>query len=447
MKKVVVLGAGRSSTTLIQYLLDNSVKYNWKITVADQDLELAKSKIGNQERGEAILFNVHDELLLKQTILDHDVIVSLLPPHLHDLVAKDCVAMRKHLVTASYISKAVSELNDEAKKAGVLLMCEMGLDPGIDHLSAMKTIHEIRNEGGEITTFKSYCGGLVAPESDDNPWHYKFTWNPRNVVVAGQGTAQYLENGKNKFIPYTHLFSRIEKIKVGNLGRFEAYANRDSLSYIEKYSLQDVPNVLRATLRGEGYCKAWNILVQLGVTDDSFAIHNSESLTYAQWIESFLPQAKNKKDSLRKRLTDYLSLKKKDELLDKLEWLGIFQDKRIGLANATPAQIMQQLLENKWKMKKQDKDMVVMHHLFEYKKGKKKFVHTSTMAIKGTDSIHTAIAKTVGLPLGIMVKLLLTTDLKLSGVHIPVMPEVYVPALNELEELGIAFNEEVKKIK
>lgn len=447
MKKIAVLGAGRSSSTLIQYLLDNAVKYNWQVTVADHDIKLAESKVGNHERGVAVLFDVHNESLLKKTVLNHDVVVSLLPPHLHDVVAKECVEMRKHFVTASYISKGISELSGEAKKAGVLLMCEMGLDPGIDHLSAMKTINEIRSEGGEITMFKSYCGGLVAPEYDDNPWNYKITWNPRNVVLAGQGTAQFLENGENKYIPYGRLFSRVEKFTIGKLGKFEAYLNRDSLSYIGKYGLQGVPTVWRATLRRDGYCKAWNAFVQLGVTDDSYIIPNSDSLTYSQWIESYLPEAKHKKDTLKKRLADYLSIKKDGEIINKMEWLGIFSNEKIKMQNATPAQILQQRIEDKWKIKKSDKDMVVMRHVFEYKKKNKKFLHISSMVLKGTDSIHTAMAKTVGLPLGIMVKLLCTADLKLTGAHIPVMPEVYEPVLNELEELGVVFNEEVRRGK
>jgi len=328
-------------------------------------------------------------------------------------------------------------------------MYEMGLDPGIDHMSAMKMIHQIQQEGGTISSFKSGTGGLVAPDSDDNPWHYKVTWNPRNVVLAGQGTTQYLENGMKKFVPYHRLFKTTEKFKIDGLGKFESYPNRDSLQYISKYGLNGVKTILRTTLRKEGFCEAWNALIQLGLTDDSYIIENSNRITYGQWLSSYLPEKKKHHNkSIKDRTSKFLECEKKDKLVGRLEWLGLFNDEMIPLDNATPAQILQDLIEKKWMIKESDNDMIVMRHEIEYSTVVREDSNhdqkrISTLVIKGENAVHTAMAKTVGLPMGIMAKLLLKEEVFLTGVHIPVMSQVYVPVLKELEELGVKFNEEI----
>ncbi len=444
MKKILVLGAGRSATAMIHYLLNQSASWNTMITVADQSAELAEKKIGGHEKGNAIAFDAQDEVVRKETIANHDVVISMLPPHLHILVAKDCIACKKHLVTASYVTNEMQELNDDVKKSGLLFMCEMGLDPGIDHMSAMKVIHEVQKNGGVITSFKSGTGGLVAPESDDNPWHYKVTWNPRNVILAGQGTAQYLENGVKKFVPYHRMFTTTEKFIVEGYGKFESYPNRDSLQYISKYGLEGVKTILRSTLRKEGYCEAWNALVQLGLTEDSYVIENASSLTYAQWLSSYLPEKKKHSDkSIRDRTAKYFDCGKKSEMISRLEWLGLFSDEKVLLDHGTPAQILQQLIEKKWVMQPHDNDLVVMRHEFEFVQDEKQVRRISTLVLKGDDAINTAMAKTVGLPLALMVKLLLHSEIFLTGIHIPVMSQVYEPVLKELETLGIIFKEEV----
>ena len=445
MKKILVLGAGRSSSAAIDYLLNNSVQYDWKITVADIDVKHASDRINNHQNGTAISFTIDDEDRASYIISEHDVVVSMLPPHLHDRVAAHCLTHSKHLVTASYVSKKMHELNDEATKKGILFMCEMGLDPGIDHMSAMQIIDEVKSKGGKISSFRSSCGGLVAPACDDNPWHYKISWNPRNVVLAGQATAQYLEHGIKKFKPYHRLFAEAEAIKIKGYGNFELYPNRDSLSYIDTYKLNGIETIIRATLRKDGYCSAWNALVQLGVTDDSYTIEVSDKMTYRDWLYGFL-LPKKKDEDVVKTLARTLGIKKDDKIIERLKWLGISDNKKIGASTVTPAQILQSLMEEKWVMKKNDRDMVVMIHEFEYAIGKKNFLHTSTMVLEG-EKQHTAMAKTVGLPLGIMVKLILTTDLKLKGVRIPVMKEVYEPTLKELKELGVVFNETIKQVK
>ena len=289
MKKILVIGAGRSASTLISYLLEGADENNWFVTVADFSLIIAQESVKESNNANAIFFNVKDDKQREREIIKSDIVVSMLPASMHIMVAKDCVRLKKNLVTASYVSEEIAQLDVEATKMGVLLLNEIGLDPGIDHMSAMKIIDEIKEKGGELTSFKSFCGGLVHPDYDNNPWNYKFTWNPRNVVLAGQGVARYLEGGKIKFIPYNNLFERVESMNILNVGSFEAYANRDSLSYRQSYGIENIDSLLRGTLRREGYSKSWNYFVQLGLTDDSYTILNSENLTYREYLNMFLP--------------------------------------------------------------------------------------------------------------------------------------------------------------
>jgi len=455
MKNILLIGAGRSASTLIKYLLENSGKENWKITVADISLDLARQKLNNHPNSNAIAFDVANEQQRISEISKVDLVISMLPATMHLPVALECLKQKKNLVTASYVSKQMNDLDADAKKAGVIFLNEIGLDPGIDHLSAMKVIDEVKEQGGTMVTFKSYCGGLIAPESNDNPWGYKFTWNPRAVVMAGQSgdsagaTAQYLENGKIKYVPYTRLFSNVESVSVENYGRFEAYANRDSLSYKQLYGLQDVRNMLRGTLRMPGFCRAWNAFIQLGITDDNCRVSDSLNTTYAELLESFLPESKG---SVKKKLAKFLREKENSQVMKKLEWVGVFKKQKIGLQDASPAEILLDLLMKKWSLKENDKDMVVMQHEFEYrmdsnsssrsqkqKKGLRKI--TSSLVVIGDDQINTAMSKTVGLPLGISTKLILNERINLKGVWIPTVREIYNPVLAELENFGIRFIE------
>ena len=441
MKKILVIGAGRSTVSLIDYLIENAAKHSWHITVADMDLKLAQSKTGNSKQATAIQLDVENEAQRKAEIAKVDFVISMLPAFMHAPVAKNCVELGKHLATASYVSEQMQSLNEEAKKKGILLLNECGLDPGIDHASAMKIIDEIHAEGGEITSFKSYCGGLVAPESNDNPWGYKFSWNPRNVVLAGQGTAHYLENGEIKYIPYNRVFLQTEIINVDGCGSFDGYANRDSLTYQNPYGLQKIKTLLRGTMRMQGYCKAWNVFVKLGLTDDTYVIKDANKFTYSSLLSSYLP---NEKGDLRKRLTDFMGSEADKEAIDKIEWLGFFDDVKIELKEGTPAQLLQNLLEKKWLLKDNDKDMIVMQHLFEIDNTKnsklpKKII--SSLVVKGENQNHTAMAKTVGLPLAICVKNFLTGKFNLSGVQIPTDKQIYLPLLEELKNLGVIFEE------
>ncbi|MBT3418228.1 MAG: saccharopine dehydrogenase [Flavobacteriales bacterium] len=440
MKKILVLGAGRSATTLITYLLDNSLENNWFVTIADYSEELAEKAVGNSKNAKAIFFNVTDENQRVEKITNSDIVISMLPASMHIMVAKDCVRLKKNLVTASYVSDEIQDLNEKAKQAGILLLNEIGLDPGIDHMSAMQIIDEIKEKGGELTSFKSFCGGLVHPNYDNNPWNYKFTWNPRNVVLAGQGTAQYIKQGKYKYIPYTKLFDRTETMNILDAGEFEGYPNRDSLSYRSAYGLEKISTIFRGTLRRKGFCKSWNMFVQLGMTDDTYVVEDSENLSNRDFINLFLPY--NIEMSVEQKFCSYLKISQDSDEFEKAKWLGVFSDNIVGIEKATPAKILQKICESKLTLESEDKDMVVMQHQFEYTLYGENKKLNSSLVVFGDNQRDTAMAKTVGLPVAIAVKLILNGEIKSTGVKIPITKDIYIPVLKELESNGIDFVEE-----
>ena len=440
MQHLLIIGAGRSATALINYILDQARQHNFFVTVADADLEQARRKIGDRPNGRATWLDASKPNDRRDLIQRHDVVVSLLPPQMHLEVAQDCIALGKHMVTASYVSKQVFRLGDEVRQRALIFMNELGLDPGIDHMSAMQRIHQIKNAGGKITAFYSYTGGLVAPESDDNPWHYKFSWNPRNVVLAGQGTAQFLENEKLKFIPYRRLFRQYHTVNIPGMGEWEVYANRDSLLYKDAYGLNDIKTLFRGTIRHKGFCDAWNALVRIGLTDATFPIVDSDKLTYHDLMDAFLGISQHT-GSVKDRIAKIIEVDPEGEVMQKLEWLGLFSKRRIKAANATPALILENLLLEKWALQPGDKDMVIMQHVFEYEQARRKKKLTSTLVMKGENSEETAMSRLVGLPLGIFVKLLMLGKISTTGVNIPTMPEVYEPVMRELEDFGVKFVE------
>ncbi|MFV0530453.1 MAG: saccharopine dehydrogenase family protein [Flavobacteriales bacterium] len=441
MRKVLIIGAGRSSSSLIQYLLNQSETENLKIIIGDSSLESAQKKAGNHPNAQAILLDVFDQKNRKKAIQNADIVVSMLPAHLHIEVAKDCVTYHKNMVTASYISDEMKALDEQVKLKGLVFMNEVGLDPGIDHMSAMKVLDKIRDKGGKMLLFESFTGGLVAPESDDNLWNYKFTWNPRNVVLAGQGgSAKFIQEGKYKYIPYHKLFRRTEILDIDGHGKFEGYANRDSLKYRTVYGLHDIPTLYRGTIRRVGFSRAWNVFVQLGMTDDTYIMEGSENMSYRDFINSFL--AYNPNDSVELKLRSYLKIDQGDTLWEKLKELDLFNShKKIGLKEATPAQILQKILTEKWSLNPHDKDMIVMLHKFGYELNGAKHQVESGMVIEGDDQTYTAMAKTVGLPVAIATLKILNKKITTSGVQLPIKKEVYQPILKELENYGISFKE------
>lgn len=442
MNQLLLIGAGRSSSALVDYLKEHADDLNLYIKVADFSLDLAKEKVQGFERASAVKFDVNDSAQLNLEVETADLVISMLPAHMHLPVAQACVKHKKSLLTASYVSKGIKSLDEEAKAAGVMILMEMGLDPGIDHMSAKKEIDQIVSKGGEIHSFKSFTGGLVAPESDNNPWNYKFTWNPRNVVLAGQGDVKFIRNGRYKYIPYHSLFKRIEKVTVEGYGEFEAYSNRDSLSYREHYDLQDIPTIFRGTLRREGFCQAWDAFVQLGMTSDAYQVDDLADLTWRDFLNAYLVYDKDK--SVEAKLAAFLKVPEDHVILKKMEWLGLFNKTDIGMTKGTPAEVLQNLLESKWSLEPEDKDMIVMQHQFEYSLDQEKQSLTSALIVKGDNAKKTSMAKTVGLPLAIATRLFFEKKINLSGVHIPTIPELYLPILKELESYGVTFTNCVK---
>lgn len=440
MKKILLIGAGRSTQSLVEYLSGHADSADWYITVCDRDPELAKKRAGQSDRCTAASLDITNDAEREKAVSEADLVISMLPAHMHVPVAKDCVRFGKHMVTASYVSDEMKSLDASAKEAGVVLMNEIGVDPGIDHLSAMKVLDEIRSKGGKMKIFESFTGGLVAPESDNNPWGYKFSWNPRNVVLAGAGGAvKFIQEGMYKYIPYHQLFRRTEFIDIPEYGRFEGYANRDSLRYREVYGLENIPTIYRGTLRRPGFCRAWDVFVKLGMTDDSYKLEGVEKMTHRSFLNTFL--AYNPNDSVELKLMHYLQIPQDSDLMEKLEWLDLFEEIPLGLKEATPAQALQHILEKKWNLAPDDKDMIVMWHKFGYELNGEDHMIESHMICKGDSAESTAMAKTVGLPVGIATRMILEGVITTPGVHLPITKEIYEPMLKELEEVGVTFTE------
>jgi len=439
MKNIFVIGAGRTATALINYLLEKSPEQNWNVTVGDFDYQLAEQKIADYPYARAIKFDALNDEQRGNEISGADIVISFLPPSMHELIAKECLKHRTNMITASYVSSEMMKLDRDVKENGLLFLNEIGLDPGIDHMDVMQLKEKVEGEGGKIISLKSFCGALITPESDDNPWHYKFTWSPMNVVLAGQGDARYQENSKIKEVPYNELFLNTEKIEVPGYGIFEAYPNRDSVSYIKKYNLNEVEDFYRGTLRRPGYCEAWNALVKLGLTDNKKILNNTDNLTMEEWIKSFLPLSNGK--AADEEIAAYLGIQPDNEILQKLKWLDLFSDRKIKLNKATPARILLDLLMDKWEFREDDKDMVVLQTEILYKTGSKMKKILSTMIYRGKDKLNTAMTYTGGLPVGIAAKLIANDMIRERGVVIPVYRDIYKPVLKELEEFGISFNE------
>ena len=435
IKKILVVGAGRTASTLIQYLQKNAEKQNWQITVADQSFDLAKARAGKNKFTKALKFDVLDDEQRDEEISIADVVVSLLPETLHIHLVKDCLKYKVHLVTASYVSDIMNSFNEQAQKRNVILLNEMGLDPGIDHMETVRIINEVKQKGGELTSLKSYGGGLVADESNDNPWGYKITWNPMNVVTAGMASARYYKDGQLKVVPYNRLFLDTEMVDVPGVGKFESYPNRDSIKYKRIYHVPKIPNVYRGSLRRKGFCKAWNALVKLGITDNRYIIPDSDTMTYNDFVSIYLD--KKNGNSTLEELRDFLGEKSDSKVMQKIKWLDLLSKKKIKIKDGKPAEILLELLKEKWEFKKNDKDMVILQTEVEYKIEKRIEKIISTLVVYGKDSDNTAMATTVGLPIGIGVNLILNNKIKERGVVIPVHANIYKPALKELAEWGI----------
>ncbi|MDC3379079.1 saccharopine dehydrogenase NADP-binding domain-containing protein [Planctomycetota bacterium] len=445
MKRILVLGAGKSATVLIDFLLKEAQERGWTVGVGDLDPELAAHKVAGRPCGESFKFDVNDAPGRRKRIEAADLVISMLPASLHPMVAEDCIHYGVHFASASYVGDEMRQLSEAAERAGVVLLNELGVDPGIDHMSAMQQIDRIKDSGAKIVRFETFTGGLVAPQSDDNPWRYKFTWNPRNVVLAGQGVVKFKHNGRFKYIPYHRLFGRFEMLDIPGYGSFEGYPNRDSLKYIRHYGLWGCETIYRGTLRRPGFCKAWDCLVQLGLTDDTYVLEDLSEMTWREYVNSYLWY--DSEMSVELKIRAYLKLEFNSPELEKLKWLGLFDNTPIGMDRGTPAQVLQKKLEEKWGMGADDQDMIAMLHLTEYElPGGKREVLQSSMVCVGDDGERTAMAKTVGLPLGIGALRVLDGTIERRGIVIPTVADVYDPVLAELTRHGIEFKEKVTPV-
>ncbi|MCS5491444.1 saccharopine dehydrogenase C-terminal domain-containing protein [Algoriphagus limi] len=440
MNRILILGGGKSSTFLIDYLADQASSKNRHVVLADLDVELAKRKLKGKANTEAKALDIGDENARRQLIKEADVVISMLPARMHPQVAVDCLEHGKHFFSASYESKEMRQMEAQIREKGLFFLNECGLDPGIDHMSAKKIIDQVKANQGEILSFKSFAGGLLSPECEDNPWKYKFTWNPRNVVLAGQGMSRYIEQSKLKYIPYHQLFKRAVKVSFDELGDFEGYPNRDSLAYRKLYGLENIPTMLRGTLRRTGFTKAWDVLIELGLTDDSIELNPPSTSTKRDFLNSFLPFDPER--SVEEKLSSYIP-DMDFPTFEKIQWLGLFSHDPLPIYQGSPAQILQAILEKEWTLKADDRDMIVMQHQFEIKENNSTRKLISSLVVKGENSDHTAMAKTVGLPLAIAVDLFLEGEIQLSGLHLPIIPEIYLPILDRLADYGIHFDEKV----
>ncbi len=503
MKTILLFGAGKSATVLIDYLLDNAASENWKSIVVDNDLKLAQTKIGGSAHATAVSFDINHAEERGRYIKQADIVISLLPPSLHIQVAKDCVKYNRHLLTASYIDDAIRELQPDIEKNKLLFLCEMGLDPGIDHMSAMQIIDDIRARGGKIVSFKSHCGGLVAPESDDNPWHYKISWNPRNIIMAGKSGAHYREEGEEKRLVYEELFTADRLVEIPDLGQLSWYPNRDSLSYTSLYGLEDIATFIRTTLRHPDFMYGWKNVIDLKLTDEAVQYDTTGKTLYSifkehmdlngfgEWLNQKLSErlaeTKNLMESLMKlmeaeneavevgekipesfitaddegnlqeieidevktRAASYLARKMHEAnlTLKQLFFLGLDdQSTLVNKGMCSAADILQFAVEKKLSLRPYDKDMIVMLHEFEYMLSGERSSVRSSLVVKGENSLRTAMAKTVGLPLGIAAKNILNGKIRVTGLHIPTHREIYEPVLKELEQHAVKFQETITKL-
>ncbi len=439
-KTILLFGAGKSATVLIDYLKKKSTIHHWQFIVADNNLATVQSKLGEQANTQAVQINIENELERKQLVSKADIVISMMPPVLHYLIAVDCLAFGKNLLTASYTDTKIKELSAEIEKKGLLFLCEMGLDPGIDHMSAMKLIHEIEAKNGKIISFKSHCGGLVAPENDDNPWHYKISWNPRNVVLAGKAGAIFKLNGQTFEKPYSEIFDSNETVSLPKLGSLSYYPNRDSISYIDLYQLNAIKTFIRTTLRYPSFIAGWKKMIDWNLTDEHFQ-YQTKGLSIAEFFNLHFSKY-HLNDEIYALKNSSATNPAANLLLTQFQFLGLDDFQTIlPMSEGSAADILQFILENKLALRPGEKDMVVMLHELEYMIDDQLHHIESSLIAIGTDEQRTAMAKTVGLPLGIAAVLILEGKINETGLHIPIKASIYGPVLNELVNEAIQFTE------
>ena len=440
MNKVLILGAGLVAKPLVRYLLDQP---DFKVEVASRTVSKAVKLIDNHPDGEAKELNLKDEEGLKKEVADSDLVISMVPYGFHPKVAKYCIDFGKHMVTTSYVSEVMQNLDEQAKKANILILNEVGLDPGIDHMEAMRIIHEVEEKGGKIQSFTSYCGGLPAPEANTNPFGYKFSWSPIGVLLAGKNSAQYQKDGQQIFIPAEDLFKDPSIINIEGLGEFEGYPNRNSLPYIQLYGIQSADTMLRGTLRNKGWCSTMKKMVDLGILDEEEK--EWDGLTYKDFIRRLMGNPAE--EDIQKALSAHLGIEEDSDIIKRFEWLGLLSDESIPVSKGSALDILGARMLEKLQYEEGERDMIILQHQFiaSYPDGKKEKI-TSTLIDYGIPHGDSSMARTVGLPAAIATRLILEGKIEMTGVHIPVIPEIYVPILQELKEMDIVFTEKREEL-
>lgn len=438
MKKILILGAGLVARPLVRYLLDQP---DVEVEVASRTVSKAMKLINSHPRGKAKELNLKDKEALRKEISKSDIVISMVPYIFHPKVAKYCIDYQKNMVTASYVSEVMKNLDGEAKRAGITILNEVGLDPGIDHMEAMRIIHDVEQKGGEILSFTSYCGGLPAPEANTNPFGYKFSWSPLGVLLAGKNSAQFLKDGQQIFIPPENLFSSYSIINIEGLGEFEAYPNRNSLPYIELYGIRSTKTMLRGTLRYKGWCPTIKKMVELGLLDEKKK--DWTGMTYRDFIRALMKESSEK--DLKKILSSYLNIDEDSDVIKRFEWLSLLGNDPLPLTKGSPLEILGAKMLEKLQYEEGERDMIILQHTFiaSYGDGRKEKI-TSTLVDFGIPHGNTSMARTVGLPAAIGTRLILEGKIKRKGVQIPIVPEIYEPILKELKELGISFKEKIE---
>jgi len=440
MKKILILGAGLVAKPLVRYLLDQP---DFEVEVASRTVSKAVKLIDNHPQGKSSELNLKNEEGLKDKISKADLIISMVPYTFHPIVAKYCIDYKKAMVTTSYVSEVMKNLDAEAKKAGILILNEVGLDPGIDHMEAMRIIHEVEEKGGEILSFTSYCGGLPAPEANTNPFGYKFSWSPTGVLLAGKNSAQYLKDGQQIFIPPQDLFDDYLMINIEGLGEFEGYPNRDSLPYIELYGIKSTKTMFRGTLRNKGWCSTLKKIADLGLLEEEGK--DWTGLTYKDFLKKLMNDPVE--EDIKKALSAHLNIEENSDIIQRYEWLGLLSDEPLPLEKDSPLNILGAKMLEKLQYEEGERDMIMLQHQFiaSYPGDKKEKI-TSTLIDFGIPHGDTSMARTVGLPAAISTKLILEGKIEKTGVHIPVTPEIYIPILQELKELDIVFKEKKEEM-
>ncbi|MFX1562483.1 MAG: saccharopine dehydrogenase C-terminal domain-containing protein [Promethearchaeota archaeon] len=441
MKHVLVLGAGLVAKPYIRYMLE----HEYQVTVASRTVSKAEQLIGDHPNGIARAFDIkHQTEELSNLVKSSDLAVSLLPYTFHVQVAKECIRHRTNMVTTSYVSDEMRVLDAEARKSGIILLNECGVDPGQDHMSAMKIIHGAQASGGRIISFTSFCGGLPAPDANTNPFGYKLSWSPRGVLMAGRNSAHFLKNGKEVLIPGEELFTHCHKETIPGLGDFEGYPNRDSLQYIDLYGLKGVKTMLRGTLRYPGWCETMYAISKLGLLD--LTEQPLQGMSYDNFMRKQIDVSSKKNVMLE--TANYLKLPVEGPLLSKLRWLGLFDDRQIPIEKGAAIDVLTSLFKEKLQYRPGERDMLIMQHNFEIEFSGGKREHTrSTLIDYGIPNGDSSMSRTVALPAAIASHLILEGEIQLKGVQIPILPELYKPILRELSELGIRFEEETTRAK